>query len=86
MALFCGQECPLCGVKMKNSDRLFGTSHFLGPNSDLWQFSDAVVHWDCYAKWEHRARFGRMYFEAKREWSGHSSYWGVVHADGQVFR
>ncbi|OAI47673.1 hypothetical protein AYO44_09250 [Planctomycetaceae bacterium SCGC AG-212-F19] len=43
MALFWGQECPLCGIKMTTSDRLFATSHFLGPASDLWQFSDAVM-------------------------------------------
>jgi len=84
MALFWGQECPLCDVKMTESDRLFATSHFLGPESDLWRFSDAVMHWDCYATWEHRARFGRMYFETKRQSSGHNSYWGVAHSDDQV--
>jgi hypothetical protein len=84
MALFFGQECPLCGVKMTDSDRLFTTSHFLGPDSDLWEFSDAVMHWDCFAKWEHRARFGRMYFEAKRQWIGHNRCWGVALSDDQV--
>lgn len=84
MALFWGQECPLCGVKMTNTDRLFATSHFLGPECDLWRFSDAVMHWDCYAKWKHRARFGRMYFEAKQEWIGNNPYWGVAHSDDQV--
>lgn len=84
MALFYGQPCPLCGVKMTNDDRRYATSHFLGPESDLWRFSDAVMHWDCYAKWEHRPRFGRMYFEAKRAWSGHNSYWGVAHSDDLV--
>jgi hypothetical protein len=83
MALFYGQECPLCGIKMTDSDRLFATSHFLGPG-DLWEFSDAVMHWDCYAKWEHRARFGRMYFEAKRQCSGQNSSWGLAHSDDQV--
>ena len=85
MALFYGQPCPLCGVNMTNGDRRFATSHFLGPESDLWQFSDAVMHWDCYAKWEHQARFGRMYFEAKRAWSSHNRYWGIAHSDDQLF-
>ncbi len=85
MALFIGQDCPLCGVKMMDEDRLFATSHFLGPESDLWRFSDAVMHWDCYAKWEHQARFGRMYFEARREWTGRNPYWGVALSDDQVF-
>ncbi len=84
MALFYGQPCPLCSVKMTNDDRRFATSHFLGPDSDLWRFSDAVMHWDCYANWEHRARFGRMYFEAKRAWIGHNHFWGVAHSDDQV--
>ena len=84
MALFYGQPCPLCGVKMMDDDRLFATWGFLGPDSDLWPFSDAVMHWDCYAKWEHRARFGRMYFEAKRAWSGQNHFWGVAHSDNQL--
>jgi hypothetical protein len=81
MALFYGQPCPLCGVKMKDNDRLFATSHFLGPDSDLWEFSDAVMHWDCYANWEHRARFGRMYFESERRMIAHNEFWGVAHSD-----
>jgi hypothetical protein len=85
MALFFdGQPCPLCGVDMTIADRRFATSHFLGPGSDLWRFSDAVMHWDCYAKWEHRARFARMYFEARRAWSEHNSFWGVAHSDDQL--
>jgi hypothetical protein len=69
---------------MTNDDRRFATSHFLGPSSDLWQFSDAVMHFDCYAMWEHRARFVRMYFEAKKEWSGQNQFWGVAHSDDRV--
>jgi RNase P subunit RPR2 len=84
MALFYGQPCPLCGVKMTENDRLFATSHFLGPDSELWRFSDAVMHWDCYARWEHRARFGRMYFEAKQAWSGYNDCWGVAYSDDQL--
>ena len=42
------------------------------------------MHWDCYAKWEHRPRFARMYFEAERALSGHNPYWGVAHSDDQV--
>ena len=43
-----------------------------------------MMHWDCYAKWEHRPRFARMYFEAERALSGHNPYWGVAHSDDQV--
>lgn len=84
MALFYGQPCPLCGVKMLDSDRLFATSHFLGPDSDLEEFSDAVMHWDCYANWEHRARFGRLYFESNRRSITHNEFWGVAYSDEQL--
>lgn len=85
MALFYGQPCPLCGMEMTPEDRLFATSHFLEPESDLWQFSDAVMHWDCYADWEHRPRFARMYFEARKAWNGPNPYWGVAYSDERVF-
>src|SRR5262249_40314217 len=86
MALFWGQECPLCGVKMNDSDRLFATSHFITgeKNADLWQYSDAVIHWDCYAKWEHRPRFARVYFECNQAWSKGNGFWGIAHCDDQV--
>lgn len=85
MALFIiGLPCKLCGVGMSRDDRLFATSHFLDSDSDLWQFSDAVMHWDCYAKWEHRARFGRLYFDANRALSLRNYFWGVAHADEQA--
>jgi hypothetical protein len=85
MALFYGQPCPLCGVKMTTADRRFATSHFIAdPAHDLWQYSDAVMHWDCYARWEHRPRFARMFFAANRGWSGTNPYWGVALADEDV--
>lgn len=81
MGMFFGQPCPLCGVKMTGDDRLFGTTHFLGEDSDLWRFSDAVLHWDCYASWEHRPRFARLYFEALK---GVNEYWPIAHEDDDV--
>lgn len=84
MALFFGQPCPLCGAKMTTEDRRFATSQFLGHESDLWRFSDAVMHWDCYAHWEHRSRFARMYFDAWRGWSVQNPCWGVAHSDERV--
>lgn len=79
-----GMKCPLCGKGMKSSDRLFGTSHFLRPEHDLQRFSDAAMHWDCYAEWEHRKRFGRLYFEARRAWQEHNPKWGVALSDEEV--
>jgi hypothetical protein len=85
MVLFFGQDCPLCGVPMSEDDHLFATSHFIAdPDHDLWRFSDACMHWHCYATWAHRRRFARLYFEAKVEWSGRNPYWGVVHRDDRI--
>jgi hypothetical protein len=83
MARFYGQPCPLCGVTMTDDDRLFATFKFF-PDIDLWIYSDAVMHWDCYAVWEHRPRFARQYFESRQEYSAYNPYWGVPHSDDQV--
>ena len=84
MALFSGQPCPLCGRKMTHDEHLFATSHFLGPESDLWEFSDAVIHWDCYAAWEHQARFARLHFEVVRRSNGLNDSWGVAFDDDEM--
>jgi hypothetical protein len=84
MALFWGQPCPLCDINMGSEEGLFGTSHFLGRESDLYGFSDAVMHWDCYARWSHRPRFARLYFEAKKGWSAGNRYWLVAYEDDDI--
>ena len=84
MARFYGQPCPLCGVKLTTSDRLYASDRFLTPWHELGRFSNALMHWDCYATWHHRPRFARIYFEAKRAWAGHNPYWGIAHLDDQV--
>jgi len=57
---------------------IFATSHFLTPASDLFSFSDAAMHWDCYVKWEHQARFARLHFETRRAWAPQNKYWGTA--------
>jgi hypothetical protein len=85
MALFFDDmECMLCGKPMHSEDRLFGTTAFLDADDDLWQFSDAVLHWDCYAKWEHRPRFARKYFDDKGGWGQNNPYWGTAYEDDEV--
>ena len=68
---------------MGDRDQLFATTHFLGPESDLYSFSDAVMHWDCYAKWEHRQRFARMYFESAQGWKV-NQHWSAAHSDTEL--
>jgi hypothetical protein len=80
-----GYECPLCGVAMTGDDRRFGTTHFIEDHDhDLWQFSDASMHWDCYAQWEHRQRFARMYFDFWRNLGGKNRVWVIVYLDDEV--
>jgi hypothetical protein len=64
---------------MTDEDRRFATSHFC-PDFDLWRFADAVMHWDCYAEWEHRPRFARTYFEQRKEWNASNPHWGVAYS------
>jgi hypothetical protein len=54
--------CALCGKTL--SDPIFATTHFIGDQShDLSRYSDVAMHWSCYTRWEHQARFASMYFE-----------------------
>ena len=78
--LYKGMTCPLCGAEIALAkDRYLCTTAFLDDDSDLWEYADAAMHWDCYASWEHRTRFARMYFEWNRE-----GRWGLVFANDQV--
>jgi hypothetical protein len=79
VALFFG-PCPLCGDEMSGDD----STHFLGPEGDRWRYSDAVMHWDCYALWEHRHRFAQMYFKDQREWIARNPFWDIAHVDENV--
>ncbi len=46
VALFWGQECPLCGIKMNQVDRLFATSHS-HPDPESGGFSGSVPASAC---------------------------------------
>jgi hypothetical protein len=73
-------QCALCGSPL--SDPVFATSHFIGDQThDLYRFSDAAMHWDCYARWPHQARFASMFFEAalsRSERNPWPQYWAVL--------
>lgn len=41
--------CALCAEPLTLP--FFSTSHFIGEESDqFWRYSDASMHWDCYAR------------------------------------
>ena len=55
--------CALCEQPL--TVPIFATSHFIGDEShDLWRFSDAAMHWKCYARWPEQRRFAAMYFDS----------------------
>ena len=73
-------ECALCGNPL--TEPIFATSHFIADKShELYRFSDAAMHWDCYAGWPEQARFAAMYFEARlsaAESDPWPKYWPVL--------
>ena len=72
--------CPLCQQIL--TDPIFATSHFIDDKDHpLSRYSDAAMHWDCYAKWPHQAEFAAMYFEtdvAISRLAHMSQYWAVL--------
>jgi hypothetical protein len=61
MALrFRGQRCPLCKEVLQSGDERVSFPHFLGPESDLWEYSDATMHTACFDRWPDRERFLRL--------------------------
>jgi hypothetical protein len=73
-------ECALCGRPLTKP--IFATSHFMSDEShDLYRFSDAGMHWDCYARWPHQERFASMYFESWLkvfETGSWLQYWAIL--------
>ncbi len=73
-------SCALCGAPL--TDPIFATPHFLvDPSHDLYRFSDAALHWNCYIHWPDQARFAALYFEAEIHRSKTNSrlrYWTVL--------
>jgi hypothetical protein len=70
-------ECALCGRVL--TDPVFATSHFLpDPSHDLHAFSDAAMHWGCYAAWPEQARFAGLYFDCHAG-ATQNDFWPVLH-------
>lgn len=79
-------RCPLCGEQLVSP--IFATSHFIGDTGhDLHRYSDAAMHWDCYAGWEHQARFADLHFQtfaAAAEQEPTRSYWPTIFSTADV--
>ncbi|MBN8226152.1 hypothetical protein JYK02_01365 [Corallococcus macrosporus] len=56
-------SCAICG-STDLSKPYTATSGVAFPKEDeLWRFCDAPLHFDCLARWPHRERFSRGYFD-----------------------
>jgi hypothetical protein len=86
MGLFVeGMHCPLCNEAMLSNEQLFGTWGVWLPQSDpLVAFCDAMMHWSCYASWEHRRSFARSYFDFWVEGRNQNPHWQPVFLDDTV--
>ncbi len=80
------QDCPLCGQKL--TDPVYATSHFMVDDTHrLYKYSDAAMHWDCYATWADRDEFVALYFESIRADAKDNEYWPVIgEAEGVLIR
>ena len=64
MALFFSgkSQCSICGVVVNDYDAYVGTTHFIDDQTDpLWQFSDSIMHKDCFLAWPLRHNFVERY-------------------------
>ena len=80
-------RCALCGLQLTNP--IFATSHFMADRThDLYRYSDAAMHWDCYLNWPDQARFASLHFEAclqlseRVEWQG---VWDILWKSTDAF-
>jgi hypothetical protein len=86
VGLFCeGMPCPLCNEPMLQRQPLFGTwGVWLPQNDPLEAYCDAVMHWECYATWEHRSSFARSYFDFWVEGRHQNPHWRPAYFDDTV--
>jgi len=76
--------CPLCEKVL--SDPIFATTHFIEDlHHHLYRYSDAGMHWECYARWEFQKEFASLYFEAVRGFPRDKRYWRVLAESGDVY-
>jgi hypothetical protein len=75
-------KCAICGEAL--TEPFFATSHFIGDQShDLWRFSDACMHWDCYATWPHQQRFADLFFQSRCA-RAENKYWSLLWKSADV--
>jgi hypothetical protein len=79
-------DCPLCGATL--AAPIYATTHFIHDETHpLWRFSDAAMHWDCYAKWPEQVEFAELYFASTRAFAEGNTHWPIIaETDGVLVR
>lgn len=77
-------ECRLCKDVIEEGQSVFCTRPFMPPEPDLFGFARVPMHWGCYANWEHRLRFARLYFDEQVKWAEGNQFWGIARKDDAV--
>tara|TARA_Y100001937_G_scaffold128230_4_gene203424 strand:- start:131647 stop:132198 length:552 start_codon:yes stop_codon:yes gene_type:complete len=69
--------CCLCGEIL--CEPFYATSHFIADsNHPLFEFSDAPMHWSCYALWPDQTAFADLLFQTKAQNAANDELWTVI--------
>lgn len=73
-------QCSICGEVHGEGQRLYATSHFLGPEHPLHRYSDSGMHWECFESWKSRDEFVEAWVfvvtNPDPEWGSYRAYSG----------
>ena len=69
--------CSICKKRLTNP--IFATSAFIDDEKHpLRRFSDAPMHWACYANWKHQKEFANLYFKVLIKAYERNPYWSAI--------
>lgn len=74
--------CPLCNDAIEEDAPTYYARPF--GMGEFFELVQRRIHWDCYARWEHRPRFARKYFQANVAAQAHNQFWGAARCDDRV--
>jgi hypothetical protein len=79
-------KCGLCGGSIDMLGDFFRASGAFLPTGDpLTPYTNAPLHWTCYAQWPERPRFARMHIDAWSKINRKNPYWWQIHQDDSVY-
>ena len=61
--------CSVCGVVLEPGDDAALHPAILSADSQLWRFSDSVMHRTCYKDWKHHAYFETILRKYREIWA-----------------